>query len=143
MVYLQTTYKLCFGETYFLYFETCDFSRENTNIETYRCINLYVWFKDDKHVIWMRIWLTLTNISLLDRIWSLWLVRFAHSTIIFIIWLGILIFSVSINSHADNIYLSLFCGIFLWSCYLIIFHLTLVEWDGKWSLISKRCQGRT
>ena len=29
MVYLQTTYKLCFGEAYF---ESCDFSRENTNI---------------------------------------------------------------------------------------------------------------
>jgi hypothetical protein len=44
-----------------------------------------------------------------------------------------LIFSVSINSNTDNIYLSLFYGIFLWSCYLRIFHLTL---------ISKRCQGR-
>jgi hypothetical protein len=143
MVYLQTTYKLCFGEAYFLYFETCDYSRENTNIETYRCIHLYVWFKDDKHVIWMSIWLTLKNISLLDRIWSLWLVRFAHSTTIFIFWLGMLIFSVSINSHPDNIYLSLLCGIFLWSCYLINFHITLLEWDGKLSLIAKRCQGRT
>jgi hypothetical protein len=42
MVYLQTTYELCFGEAYFYYFETCDFSRENTNIEAYRCIRLYV-----------------------------------------------------------------------------------------------------
>jgi hypothetical protein len=33
MVYLQTTYELCFGETYFEYFESCDFSRENTNID--------------------------------------------------------------------------------------------------------------
>ena len=41
MVYLQTTYELCFGESYFEYFESCDFSRENTNIETYRCIRFY------------------------------------------------------------------------------------------------------
>jgi hypothetical protein len=33
MVYLQTTYKLCFGEAYIEYFESCDFSRENTNID--------------------------------------------------------------------------------------------------------------
>jgi hypothetical protein len=45
----------------------------------YRCTRVYVWFKDDKHVIWIWIWLILQNISLLDRIWSLWLVRFAHS----------------------------------------------------------------
>ena len=31
MVYLQTTYELCFGEAYFEYCESCDFSRENTN----------------------------------------------------------------------------------------------------------------
>jgi hypothetical protein len=31
MVYLQTTYELCLGEAYFEYFDTCDFSRENTN----------------------------------------------------------------------------------------------------------------
>ena len=30
MVYLQITYKLCFGEAYF---ESCDFSRENTTID--------------------------------------------------------------------------------------------------------------
>ena len=30
MVYLQTTYELCFGEAYF---ESCDFSCENTNID--------------------------------------------------------------------------------------------------------------
>jgi hypothetical protein len=35
MVYLQTTYELCFAEAYIYYFETCDFSRENTNIEAY------------------------------------------------------------------------------------------------------------
>jgi hypothetical protein len=45
------------------------------------------------------------NISLLERIWSLWLVRFAHFPTSFIFWLGRLIFSVSINSHPDNIYL--------------------------------------
>jgi hypothetical protein len=72
----------------------------------YRCIRVYVWFKDDKHVIWMWIWLILKNISLLDRIWSLWLFRFAHSPPNYIFWLGRLIFSVSINSHPDNIYIS-------------------------------------
>jgi hypothetical protein len=30
MVYLQTTYELCFVEAYF---ESCDFSHENTNID--------------------------------------------------------------------------------------------------------------
>jgi hypothetical protein len=30
---MQTTYELCFEETYFEYFESCDFSRENTNID--------------------------------------------------------------------------------------------------------------
>ena len=33
MVYLQTTYELYFGEAYFKYFESCDFSRENANID--------------------------------------------------------------------------------------------------------------
>jgi hypothetical protein len=33
MVYLQTTYELCFGKAYFEYFESWDFSRENTNID--------------------------------------------------------------------------------------------------------------
>jgi hypothetical protein len=32
MVYLQTTYELYFGEAYFEYCESCDFSSENTNI---------------------------------------------------------------------------------------------------------------
>jgi hypothetical protein len=32
MVYLQTTYELCFGEAYF---ESCDFSHENTNIDVF------------------------------------------------------------------------------------------------------------
>jgi hypothetical protein len=72
----------------------------------YKCIRVYVWSKDDKHVIWMWIWLILKNISLLERIWSLWHVRFAHSPPNFIFWLGRLIFSISINSHPDNIYLS-------------------------------------
>ena len=71
----------------------------------YRCIRVYVWFNDDKHVIWMWIWLILKNISLLDIIWSLWLVRFAQSPPNFIFWLGKLIFSVSINSHPDKIYI--------------------------------------
>jgi hypothetical protein len=33
MLELQNTYALCFGEAYFEYFESCDFSRENTNID--------------------------------------------------------------------------------------------------------------
>jgi hypothetical protein len=33
MVYLQTTYELCFGEASSEYFESYDFSRENTNID--------------------------------------------------------------------------------------------------------------
>jgi hypothetical protein len=49
--------------------------------------------------------LKLKNISLLGRIWSVWFLRFAHSPPNFIFWLGRLIFSVSINSHADNIYI--------------------------------------
>ena len=68
-------------------------------------IHVYVWSKDDKHVIWMWIWLILKNISLLDIIWSLWLIRFAHSPTNFIFWIDRLIFSVSTNSHPDNIYL--------------------------------------
>ena len=46
MVYLQTTYELCFREAYFEYFESCDFSRKNTNIDVFvlmfnlRMINL-------------------------------------------------------------------------------------------------------
>ena len=68
-------------------------------------IHVYVWFKDNKHIVWMWIWLILKNISLLDRIWSLWLVRFAHSTANFIFWLNRPIFSVSINLHSDNIYI--------------------------------------
>jgi hypothetical protein len=33
MVYLQTTYEKYFGEAYFENFESCDFSRENPNID--------------------------------------------------------------------------------------------------------------
>ena len=71
----------------------------------YRYIRVYVWSKDDKHAIWMWIWLILTNINLLNRIWSVWLVRFAHFPTNFIYLLNRLVFSVSINSHSDNIYL--------------------------------------
>ena len=99
MVYLQATYELCFGEAYFEYFESCDFSREHTNIDVSVC----VWFKDDTHVIWMWIWLILKIISLLDRIWSLWLVRFVHSPPNFIFWRCRLILSLSFNSYPDNI----------------------------------------
>jgi len=59
--------------------------------------------KAAKHVIWIWIWLILKNISLLDRIWSLWLVRFAHSATNFIFWFLMLIFSTSINSLPDSI----------------------------------------
>ena len=75
-------------------------------------IRVYVWLKDDKHVIWMWIKLILKNISLFDIIWSLWLVRFAHSpTNLF--WLDRLIFLVSIKSYPDNIFISLL------SCWLL------------------------
>jgi hypothetical protein len=30
---IQTAYELCFGEAYFVYFESCYFSCENTNID--------------------------------------------------------------------------------------------------------------
>jgi hypothetical protein len=33
MVYLQNTYELRFGEASFEYFESCNFSDENTNID--------------------------------------------------------------------------------------------------------------
>jgi hypothetical protein len=67
------------------------------------------------------VFMILKNISLLDRIWSLWLGRFAHSTTIFIFWLSMLIFSVSINSHPDNIYL-LYC----WKWHFVLFLLAIV-----------------
>jgi hypothetical protein len=35
MVYLQATYEKYFGEAYFEYFESCDFSCENTNIDVF------------------------------------------------------------------------------------------------------------
>ena len=61
MIYLQTTYELCFGEAYFEYFESCDFSHEYTNIDVsvfmfdLRMINMsseceYDWYV---YVIWM------------------------------------------------------------------------------------------
>jgi hypothetical protein len=33
--YVISTYELCFGEGYFEYFESYDFSRENTNIDVF------------------------------------------------------------------------------------------------------------
>jgi hypothetical protein len=81
------------GVTADKYFELCDFSRENTNIDA-SYIHVYVWFKDDKHVIWMWIWSILKNISMV--------VRFVHTPTNFIFWLNRLIFSASINSHSDN-----------------------------------------
>ena len=62
MVYLQRT--MFWGSVFWImWFLTQKYK--------YRCIRVYVWFKDDKHVIWMWIWLILKNISLLARIWSL------------------------------------------------------------------------
>ena len=44
MVYLQTAYELCFGEAYFEYFESCDFSRKNIDVSVFmldlRMINM-------------------------------------------------------------------------------------------------------
>jgi hypothetical protein len=42
--YCKNEWYICkrFGEAYFEYFESCDFSRQNTNIETIRCIRVYV-----------------------------------------------------------------------------------------------------
>ena len=103
MVYLQTTYELRFwGNVIWIFWIMYFFPRKYK----YRRIRVYVWFKDDKHIIWMWIWLILKYISLFDRIWSLWLVRIAHSPTNFILWFGRLIVSVSINSHPENIYLS-------------------------------------
>ena len=103
MVYLQTTYELRFWGSVILIFWIMYFF---TRKFKYRCIRVYVWFKDDTHVIWMWIWLILKYNSLFDRILSLWLVRVAHLPTNFILWLGRLIFSVSINSHPNSIYLS-------------------------------------
>jgi hypothetical protein len=60
----------------------------------YRCIRVYFWFKDDKHVIWMWIRLILKNISLLDRIWSLWLTSLNNKLLstnlyVYVIWMWI------------------------------------------------------
>ena len=42
MIYFIFAIYLCFWEAYFEYLESCDFSSENANIETYRCIRVYV-----------------------------------------------------------------------------------------------------
>ena len=57
MVYLQTTYELCFWGSVFwiMWF----FQRKYK----YRCIHVYVRFKDNTHVIWMWIWSILKNIT--------------------------------------------------------------------------------
>ena len=97
-----------FGEASFEYFESCIFSRENTNID----VSVFMF---DLRMInmsseWMWKWLIRKNIGLLDRIWRLWL---PHSPTNFIFWLGRLIFSVSINSHPDNVYFS--CDVVSWN----------------------------
>jgi hypothetical protein len=66
MVYLQTTYELCFGEASFEYFESCDFSRENANIDVSATRKMTIFFTPrplydgimflmacDVYVIWM------------------------------------------------------------------------------------------
>jgi hypothetical protein len=79
------------------YFESCDFSRENTNIETYRC-TIYpclCLIKDEEKYQPARQNMKFVTRSLLSLINKLHiLARQADS-----------IFSVSINSHLDNIYL--------------------------------------
>ena len=67
MEYLQTAYELRFwGSVFWIFWIMWFFPRKYK----YRCIRIYDWFKNDKHVIWMWIWLILKNNSLLDRIWS-------------------------------------------------------------------------
>ena len=90
------------------YFESCVFSYENTNIVNYRwtiypCLCLIQeWLACHPNVNMIDIEI----ISLLDRIWNLLLVRFTHSPTSYLLWLSRLIFSVSINSHPENIYLT-------------------------------------
>jgi hypothetical protein len=50
MVYLQTTYELCFGEAYFEYFDSCDFSLENTNID----VSVFM-FDELEYEAWWRV----------------------------------------------------------------------------------------
>jgi hypothetical protein len=100
-IFASYLWKIFWGSVFWIFWIMWFFLRKYK----YRCIRVYVWSKDDTHVICMWIWLILTNISLLDRIWSLWLVRFAHSPPSFIFWLGTMIFLVSINLHPDNIYI--------------------------------------
>ena len=100
----------------------------------YRCIRVYVWSKDDQHVFWMWIWLILNYISLLDIIWSLWLVRFAHSPPNFIFWLGRLIFLVSINSHPDNIYLLWYRNTFVIMHAASVSRLSILDFPCRFSL---------
>jgi hypothetical protein len=104
--YLQTMFWSVFlpkGVHIVEYFESCYFSREIqiSKAMDVPYIRVYVWLKHNTHDMW--IWLILNNISLLDRIWSLWLVRLAHFAASFIFWLVSLIFSISINSLPDNI----------------------------------------
>jgi hypothetical protein len=42
MVYLQTTYELCFGEAYFEYLESCDFFPWKYNIEVIKNCDKYI-----------------------------------------------------------------------------------------------------
>jgi len=60
MVYLQITYELRFWGSIFWIFRIMYFFPRKYK---YRFIRVYVWFKDDKHVIWMWIWLTLKKKS--------------------------------------------------------------------------------
>ena len=80
-----------FGEAYFEYFESCNFSRENTNID----VSVFMF---DLRMINMS--------SECEYDWN-WKIS-ACSPTNFIFWLGMLIFSVSVNSHPDNIYISVY-----------------------------------
>ena len=138
MVYLQTTYEVRFWGSVFWIFWIMEFLLRKYK---YRCTHVYVWYKDDKHVIWMWIWLILKNISLLDRIWSVWLVRFSHSPTNFIFWLGRLIFSASINSHPDNTYIcSTSCFYFIsywWDIIFLIIRISTCQFLGLFTEINK------
>ena len=129
MVYLQTTYELRFWGSVF--------SCENTNIDVsvfmidLKMINMsseceYDWY-------WK-------NISLLNTIWSLWRVHFAHSPTNFIFWLGRLICSVSINSHPDNIYIcSTSCFYFIsywWNIIFLIIRISTCQFLGLFTEIN-------
>jgi hypothetical protein len=71
-------------------------------------IRVYVWFKNDKFDWYWEISACSIEYEACDSF------ALAHPPTNFIFLLGRLIFSVSINSHPDNIYISLLCNMRLW-----------------------------